>query len=282
MAKIGVRAIQDAAGKYYDEKIEPFFGMQKYVHESFDERSSIFSLKELLESVVTRARELRDYKESAITREIKGRTPSSHFHIVSELESLLSTLELNFFLSKYFEMKDRDGRKVSVYALNYGLCMRHTISFGRPVGQRVHRLYFVERIFDYTSILRRYLQNNQEIRCTSCGAVHGLDKLEGIRLFDMMCPACKKGTCQVINLSRKYEKVLREIDGSLLLRGCDSGFLEALFVENEKMAASEIAGELDCSYQVVGKRTAVRLTDGRPLRAPGVMRVSGQNAVSTI
>jgi hypothetical protein len=40
--RIGVRAIQEAAAKYYDEKIEPFFGIQKFTHETFDERSSIF------------------------------------------------------------------------------------------------------------------------------------------------------------------------------------------------------------------------------------------------
>lgn len=259
---IGTRAIQDAAARYYEEKIEPYFGIQKFVHEAFSERSSVFSLKELLESIVLRARELRDYKESAVTREIPGRTPSSHFHVVTELESLLSTLELNFFVSKYYEMKDRDGRKVSIYALNYGLCARYTISFGRPSGKREHRLYFVERIFDYTSILRRYLQRNQEIRCSSCDTVHGLDKLESLRLFDMMCPACKKGTCEVVNLSRKYEHILNEIEDDLLLPPTELGILETLFHDPGGMVAGDIAGELDCSYQLIGKRAKIMAERG--------------------
>ncbi|MEQ1868053.1 MAG: hypothetical protein ABL996_25820, partial [Micropepsaceae bacterium] len=124
------------------------------------------------------------------TKDVAGRTPSSHFHVLSELDSLLSTLELNFFVTKYYEMKDRDARKVSVYALNYGLCSKYAITFGRPEGKREYRLYYVERIFDFTPIMKKYIQQNQEIKCNSCGAVHGLDKLQGIQMFDMMCPVC--------------------------------------------------------------------------------------------
>jgi DNA-binding MarR family transcriptional regulator len=251
---IGTRAVQDASAKYYEEKIEPFFGMQKFAHESFSERSSVFSLKELLESIVKRARDLRDYKESKVTKEISGRTPTSHFHISKSLEASLRTLELNFFLTLYYEMKDRDANKVSVYALNYGLCRKYTISFGRPSGHREHRLYFVERIFDYTSIVRRFLESNQEIKCNDCGMIYGLDKLDGLALFDMLCPTCRCGICEVTNLSKKYESVIRSVDPALLLPATELGILEALYTENREMVASEIAGELDCSYQLVGKR----------------------------
>jgi integrase len=48
--KIGPRAIREATRKYYDEKIESYFRMGKFLHETFNERSSIFSLKELLET----------------------------------------------------------------------------------------------------------------------------------------------------------------------------------------------------------------------------------------
>lgn len=227
--------------------------MQKFEHQAFGERSSVFSLKELLESIVVRARELREYKDSVVTKEIRGRTPSSHFHVLRDFESLLSTLELNFFITKYFEMRDRDARTVAVYALNYGLCSRYTIEFGKPVGRK-ERLYFVERIFDYTPIIRRYLLSNQEIRCDSCDAVHGLDKLESLKLFDMMCPTCKKGTCVVTNLSKKYEAVLEQVDSELMLPSTEVGILSTLYTEESGLMAADIAGELDCSYQLVGKR----------------------------
>ncbi|NLI27563.1 MAG: MarR family transcriptional regulator [Acetobacter sp.] len=251
---IGIRAVQDAVTKYYEEKIEPFFGIQKFSHESFAERASVFSLKELLESIVSRARELREYKDSRVTRDLKGRTPSSHFYIVSSLESSLRTLELNFFVTLYYEMKDRDGNKVSVFALNYGLCHKYSIAFGRPSAQREHRLYFVERIFDDTSIVRKFLERNQEIKCDNCFETFGIDTLSSLAMYDMLCPKCKRGKCEVINLSKKYESVIRSVNPNLLLPATELGILETLYTEKREMVASEIAGELDCSYQLIGKR----------------------------
>lgn len=251
---IGRRSIQEASAKYYEEKVEPFFGVHKFALESFSERASTFSLKELLESLVQRSVELRDYKGSRVTASVAGRTPSSHFYVSNNLDAALRTLELNFFLTLYYEMKDRDGNKVSVYALNHGLCVKYSITFGRPSGHREHRLYFVERIFDNTSIVRKFLESNQEIKCNACSAVYGLDKLDGLMMFGMLCPSCKAGTCEVSNLSRKYENVLASVDPSLLLPATELGILEALYSEGRHMVASEIAGELDCSYQLIGKR----------------------------
>lgn len=264
---IGLRAISEASRKYYEEKIEPYFGIQKFSYESFDERSSIFSLKELLESLVEEAKDLRKYKGSSVTRLLGGRTPSSHFHVLSEMDGLLATLELNFFINKYYEMKDRDGRKVSIYALNHGLCTKYTISFGRPTGKREFRLYYIERIFDYTPLIKTYIERNQELRCTGCQVVHGLDKLESIKLFDMMCPACKKAKCEVVNLSRKYESVLRGIDGEMLLPGTELGILNVLYTENRDLFAADIAEELDCSFQLIGKRGKILAERGLVDRA---------------
>jgi len=251
---INVRAVQEASQKYFVDKIEPFFGVQKFAHVSFAERASIYSLKELIEEIVERARELRDYKESAVTRGTRGRTPSSHFYLPVQLESILETLELNFFVTLYYMMKDRDGNSVNVYALNHGLCQKYGISFGRPTGDRTYRLYFVERIFNYTSIVRKFLEKNQEIKCDSCGELYDLDQLPSLQLFDMLCPTCKAGTCRVANLSRKYEDKIKEIDPELLLPTTELGILDTLFSEKRDMVAAELAGELDCSYQLIGRR----------------------------
>jgi hypothetical protein len=205
--RIGVKAIQDAALKYYEEKVASYFLTGRFLHEAFSERCSIYSLKELLESIVARARELRSHK-SAVFDKIPGRPPTSHFHVPASFEQLLSSLELNFFITKYFEMSDRDGRKVSVFALNYGLCQRYTIAFGRPVGEREFRLYFVERVFDYTSIMRAFLEGNQEILCETCGTRQSFDKLDALRMYNMRCPACPTGICVVVNLSKKYQPML--------------------------------------------------------------------------
>jgi hypothetical protein len=187
-------------------------------------------------------------------KEIVGRPPTSHFHILREYDGVLSSLELNFFVSKYYEMKDRDGRDVSVYAFNYGLCQQETISFGRPDEKREQRLYFVERIFDYTPIVVSYIKVNQEIVCQNCNERHDVEKLAAIQAFDMLCPKCKIGTCRIINLSRKYENLIKQVSEESLLPQTDLGILKTLHDERKKMFAKEIASELDCSYQLVGKR----------------------------
>jgi DNA-binding MarR family transcriptional regulator len=251
---ITATSIRDAARRYYEEKVESYFVLNKFLQESFAERSSTYSLKELLDAIVKRARELRSYEGSAVLRDFKGRPPTSHFHIIVDFDSLLSTLELNFFLTKYYVMSDRDGRKVSVFGLNYGLCQKYPIVFGRPTDKREHRLYFVERIFDYTPILQQYIETNQEIICDTCSNIFEMSKLSAIETFGMLCPTCKRGHCIVTNLSKRYESILREVNSELLLPGTELGILNTLQTEHRAMFASDIAADLDCSYQLVGKR----------------------------
>lgn len=228
--------------------------MNKFLQESFSERSSVLSLRELLETIIKKARELRYHKGSEISPETrKSSTPTSHFHVVSEFESLLSTLELNFFLTKYSEMSDRDARKVSVFALNFGLCQKLNIEFGKPRGTD-YRHYFVDRSFDYTPILENYLKVNQEIICDHCHFVFGFNELDSLKRYRMKCPECSVGTCQVINLSKKYESILLSVDQGLLLPQTELGILQTLRTESTPMLAADIAANLDCSYQLVGKR----------------------------
>jgi predicted transcriptional regulator len=250
---IGARAIRDVAHRYYEEKSESYFARGRFLHEGFAERSSIFSLKELLEEIVQKAKELRSHT-SAVMSKIPGRPPTSHFHIIVAFENLLQTLELNFFLTKYYEMSDRDGRKVCVFALNYGLCQKYAVEFGRPQGEREFRTYFIERIFDYTPLLQRYMERNQEIVCGNCGAKYSLEHLEALRFFKMKCKECTDGICSVINLSRRYEPILQSIDKELLLPSTELGILQTLHSEMKPLFASDIASELDCSYQLVRKR----------------------------
>jgi DNA-binding MarR family transcriptional regulator len=48
--------------------------------------------------------------------------------------------------------------------------------------------------------------------------------------------------------------MLEEIRDELLLPGTELGILETSYVEDRDLAAADIAEELDCSYQLVGKR----------------------------
>lgn len=250
---IGLRAVSAAIRRFYEEKVEVYFQSGRFLQEAFDERSSIFSLKELLESFVQRARELRRHSSNVFAK-ISGTPPTSHFHVPTQYESLLTTLELNFFLTKYFEMTDRDGRKVGVFALNAGLCDKYEITFGRPVGEREFRLYFVERIFDYSAQIIYYLKNNQEILCDQCDSRFEYADLDKLKFFNMRCPTCMQGICRVTNLSKKYAAELESVSKELLLPHTELGILQTLDAAQSRLRAGEIAEELDCSYQLVWRR----------------------------
>lgn len=250
--KIGVAPIQDASQRYFEEKVAPFFSTGKY-RMAFEERSSIYSLKELLEKVVSRARSIRQ-EGSRDAGVGKSRPYASHFYVLHEYDELLQTLELSFFLTKYFEQSDRAGRRVSIYALNYGLCSKYQIGFGRPSDRREDRLYFVERRFDYNGIARSYLMENQEIRCDDCSSEFELDMLPAIKAFHMRCPSCHVGECKIVNLSRKYGDIIETVRPELLLPEAELGIMQTLHNESKPMVAAEIAGELDCSGQLVGRR----------------------------
>lgn len=249
---IGLQSIQDASQKYYEEKIAPFFTTGKY-KVAFEERSSIFSLKELLEKIVSRARSLRQEgsRDSSTSR---SRQFSSHFYVTNDYDDLLLSLELAFFVTKYFEQSDRAGKRVSIFALNYGLCTKYQIGFGRPTDRREDRLYFVDRQFDYNSIVLDYVNSNQEIKCDACGAEFDMQVLSALKTFGMKCPSCGQGQCKVVNLSKKYEELLNSISPDLLLPDAELGIMQVLFSESDKLVASQIAAELDCSGQLVGRR----------------------------
>jgi predicted transcriptional regulator len=251
--KIGIRAIQEASQRYYEEKVAPFFSAGKY-RSAFNERSSVYSLKELLETIVNKARSIRQEDRARDSRAARGRTYSSHFYVCQDFEDLLASLELNFFVTKYFEQSDRAGTRVSIYALNYGLCTKYQIGFGRPAERREDRLYFVERMFDYNSLLRAYMAENQEIKCDGCGAEFDVAMLPALKMLHMRCPSCRDGICHVVNLSRKYGDILESIRPELLLPDAEIGILQTLHSEKRNMVAAEIAGELDCSGQLVGRR----------------------------
>ena len=254
--KIDSMSIQNAAVRYFSEKIEAYFKINKFLHESFTEKSSIYGLKELLERLILQAKKNSTNEQDSYLKQVSKPAPASHFHINRKFDSVLSTLELNFFLTKCQERTDRDDKEVSIYCFNYGLCQKFKIPFGQPLNQP---LYFIERIFDYSPLIQEYIKNNQEILCTKCNAIHEFSKLESIKMFEWLCPKCKTGVCKVINLSKKYENMIKAVDENLLLPKTELGILQTLNFEKRPLFAKDVAGELDCSYQLIGKR-AVKLS----------------------
>ena len=99
---------------------------------------------------------------------------TSHFYISKKIEHILGTLELNFFVNKYNEMSSKNGEKVSIYALNYGLCLNENLRWGKPDGSE-SRTYFIESPFNFNKLLMDFLKDTKEIVCEECGFVYSED-----------------------------------------------------------------------------------------------------------
>jgi hypothetical protein len=62
--------------------------------------------------------------------------PTSHFLVNPSMADLFSSLEYNFLMSKYKDARDKDGRAVTVFALNYGLIEAREVDSSMENPQR--------------------------------------------------------------------------------------------------------------------------------------------------
>lgn len=253
---ISVGSVKQAAEKYYSEKVESFFINGRYADIAIEEKASVLSLKQLMEAIVFKSRELKSYTNNNLFRsmhkELKS-VPTSHFHVQKRIEDVFQTLELNGFLSKYSERRDKEGREVSIFAINYGLCNRSNIQYGIPSG-RAYRQYPVERVFDYTPIIEEFLASSQRLRCEDgdCNHEEGRDKLESLQLYGMLCPKCRTGKMKISHLIESYRGQIAGVPEELLLPDIELKILNTLYHSNRQMYSRELALELDCSAHQIG------------------------------
>jgi predicted transcriptional regulator len=252
--RIGVSAIKEAAERYYIEKVETFFFTGRFSDRSLTEKISPTNLKWLLEAIVERAVSLKKYDESDMFKKIEGVVPTSHFFVQRTLEDTFATLELNGFVSRYSEGRDKGGRDdggrdTITFALNYGLCHKMNIGFGRPPGGQF-RQFFRERVFDYSGLVTKFLAGNGQIRCP-CGHVEPRESLEFLLRYDMLCPSCRSAQ-MVVGEKPGSESEERGV-AELRLPETELRIMSVLAAHEGEMTASEIAMELDCSSTRAGR-----------------------------
>lgn len=253
--------IRLASQKYYSEVLSKYFDRRnRYAHEPFERKLDRHNQQELLKAIVSEAREVR---RGIAAGEVGGayfkdipNPPASHFSVDPSLEKVLASLELNFLLTRYHQMRDKDGRDVSVYALFYGLCESERLPWGYPSGRRDDRSYFVQRCFSFNSAIHEFLAKRQTIRCSRCGAAFPMEKLKDFEFFKWKCPECDDGRCSVVRLSDEYQAEIGQLDEALMLEEVEIEILEILTQEGSKMRAKEISSFMDVTYQLIGKRTA--------------------------
>lgn len=253
--------IRLASQKYYSEVLSQYFDRRnRYANEPFERKLDRHNQQELLKTIVSEAREVR---RGILAGEVGGyyfkevsNPPVSHFSVDPSLEKILASLELNFLLTRYHQMRDKDGKDVSVYALFYGLCESERLPWGYPSGRRDDRSYFVQRCFNFNSVIHEFLAKRQTIRCSRCGAAFPMDKLNDFEFFKWKCPECDDGRCSVVRLSDEYQAEIGQLDEALMLAEVEIEILEVLSQEGSRMRAKEISSYMDVTYQLIGKRTA--------------------------
>jgi len=248
--KISIRDLELASEKFYTDSINPYFSQNKFMREPFNIKLEKYHLKELLQSFINAAKNNKreiPTLESKIFQPDKEKPPTSHFYIDNNLEDIISSLELHFFITKYNEQKDQDSQSVmSFYSLNYGLCMKDDIFYGRGSDRK----YVIQRRFNYTDIIKKYVSSAKQIKCSECGHIYSYETLSSLQLFNMLCPTCKNGICEIEHVAVE----MHVASDNIQIPEFDLNFLNSLKIE-EPQYPSSLAQELDCTYQKVSKRS---------------------------
>lgn len=258
-------AIESAAQKYYEQVIEPFFNSTTYSLMAIDEKISTLQFKELLKLFIDN---LKSVKKRVVSGDLVGQAynktnpHTSHFYFNPEYEKFIKTLELNFFITKYNEMSDRDAQKVSIYALNYGLCKKENLRWGKPENQRK---YFIERPFSSNKIIHDFLQKSKKICCTNqqCNKTYPMEDLKFLEFNKMHCPECQS-LVSIVSTSDSIQKDLERIDSKNLLPNIEYTILYEINKAGKPLRPKEVAEELDCSHQLIGKKAKI-LDENRKL-----------------
>lgn len=257
--KINRKALEAASQRYYEKVINSFFDTTTYSLISYDEKISSLQQAELLKIFVD---SLKDTRKRISTGELTGEVYkststnpyTSHFYFPPNFEQFVKTLELNFFISKYNEMSDRDGSKVSIYSINYGLAEMNNLRWGKPEGS-LYRKYFIARPFDFTKKLEDFLKESKKIICINpeCAKSYPYEQLQFLEFNKMRCVECHNPV-KIISVSESIQNELSKIDKAKLLPKVEFSLLYELQKNDEPMYAREIAEELDVSSYLIAAR----------------------------
>jgi DNA-binding MarR family transcriptional regulator len=83
-----------------------------------------------------------------------------------------------------------------------------------------------------------------------------MEHLESIKLYEMSCPSCKEGVCEIVILAEDFEEEVRQLKTELMVEPVELDILNTLNEEDRSMRAGEISSLIDVTYQLVGRRTS--------------------------
>ncbi len=256
--KITLSNLYDSSRKFYTERLKVFFRESQATLMTYDDRIERFHLEELLDVIINKSKknksDIRTNKYTAIIfNEVRKNPYCSHFYILLEYEKIISSLELNFFISKYNQMTSKNGKKVSIYALNYGLAMVENLRWGKPEGNS-YRTYFIESPFNFNNVIDNFINSSKCIKCSSCGFVFDSKDLPTIERFGMNCFKCGAQNSVIVNpLSDSYKDLIRKIEKeNKLLEKEHFMYMNIIALKDKDVTPIEMAKELDVTRQKIG------------------------------
>ncbi|WP_061320068.1 hypothetical protein [Clostridium botulinum] len=279
--KITKALIEEATQKYYENQVVYYFEKTNYLAEAFNENLDRHAQQILLSKIIDKSKELKSKlanENTVLFKDIpKNKIPTSHFYIKKGYEKFFYSLELNYFVTKYYEQSDRDGVKISIYSINYGLCKANNILFGRPKGNTKYRKYYISRYFDNNDLLEKYLLGQTRYVCGKCGEVYDFNEYDILNKIGMIC---YRGCREVGFIEEKYyfddKDLFKSVNKEDLLSEIELDILHVLNQnENLNLYATLIAKELDTSYQLISKRSVV--LEDKDLLTKHQLYVDGDN-----
>lgn len=180
--RITISDLETAAEKHFSDTISPYFSMNMYMREPFEMKLEKYHLNELLSNLIQAAKKNKreiSVSDAKIFQLDKAKPPTSHFYVNKKLEELLLPLELQFFITKYNEQKDQDSNELmSFYSLNYGLCMKEDINYGRGSDRK----YVIQRRFNHSEVVKSYIDSAKQLICNNldCHARFDLDMIANL------------------------------------------------------------------------------------------------------
>ncbi len=246
--KINKKILQESAKQHYINDIEYILTKSEYIeYKSYDEAFEQYHLLDLLRKIIKKAKENKKQIGNSTATIFEGYTtntaPSNYLFVSEDIENILKTLEFNFFITKYSKQKDKDNSLISVFSLNYGLCVDNNIIF----DEKSDRKFRIQRVFDYNKIVTDWMDNSKTLICSKCEKVYPIEQKDIFLKHNFPCPNCqgKVYLKEIIN-----EKEKEKMDHNIKIPKKEFEILNSL---NNKspLTSSELGLELDRAYQSI-------------------------------
>lgn len=259
--RITKAALRNAAVRYYDEVIKKYFESNAYILRPFNDRVSIENQKDLINKIIHQQinNKLSIAKSNAKLFKVDGQ-PTSHFVIINEMCELLDNLELNGYISTYNKVNDKNNIPSTLFSIDYGLCRKHSLSYGRPKDSEF-RKYYNDSRFNFNNLVRNHFNETQVLQCEK-GHEFSFELLDQLKKFSgMNCPTCLSeqifSKINVVVSNKELIERIRELEKNTTVLSDVNEFnlldcLKSIYPESRSSA--EIATQIDCSWQFVNKR----------------------------